>query len=87
VQERKSVAKRALEDGKFDIASTAYTQAIVAANEAISNDPTNTCNFTEELYKLHSNRSLVYSKTKNLKAALIDADCCIQLNPTWTKVS
>ena len=82
-------------DGSYEDATEAYTQVIVAAHHIykknarrnVGNDGTAATNSTilDSLKRVYANRSLVYIYQQQHDKALMDAECCIVLDPRWAK--
>lgn len=56
-----------------------YKKAVALYTEGIEHEPTNAI--------LYSNRSAAYLNLEDYDKAKRDADMCIQLDPSWSKVS
>lgn len=74
-EEAKARGGAAWKDGNIDNAITWFSKAIEL----------DSANASGQLHVHYSNRSAAYLKKNNASAALLDADRCVEMNPSWAK--
>lgn len=72
----KERGKQLFKENRFDLLVDCYSLAI---NYTPTSD-------RELLAQLLCNRSLVYIRNKTFKVALLDAERCVKIRPSWSKV-
>lgn len=72
----KERGKQLFKENKFDLLVDCYSLAI---NYAPTSD-------RELLAQLLCNRSLVHIRNNDFKVALLDAERCVKIRPSWSKV-
>jgi len=78
LEEYKVLANECKDQGNIEFERGNYEEALKSFSQAIDLDPDN--------HIFYSNRSACYMKLDSISKSLYDAEKCIELAPTWTKV-